>query len=309
MIQQVLATMKSRDTEGPFELYATRTPGYLFALLFRWLRVHPIAVTLISMVIGCASGYFFFHIGNILYNVIGIAMLLIANWLDCADGQLARMTGKKTQIGRVLDGFAGDLWFFSIYHCIMLGLCTMPMPGLDYQWGIWIWLMGYFSGLYAHAGQARLADYYRNAHLYFIGAGNDLDSAARIHEEYSGLKWRSGSWFHKLYLFFYHAYTKAQEKSTPEFQKLYALVRQKYGNDLPDSLRQAFRAQSKPLMPLCQILTFDARVGVMFVCLLTGQPWLFFVMEITAFELLRLYTRRRHERLCRQLSASLDSFA
>ena len=32
--QQVLATMKSRDTEGPFELYVTRTPGYLWALLF-----------------------------------------------------------------------------------------------------------------------------------------------------------------------------------------------------------------------------------------------------------------------------------
>ena len=33
---RVLATMKSRDTEGAFELYVTRTPGYLWALLAVW---------------------------------------------------------------------------------------------------------------------------------------------------------------------------------------------------------------------------------------------------------------------------------
>ena len=50
--QRVLATMKSRDIEGNFELYVTRTPGYLWALFFRWLHVHPIVVTLMSIVIG-----------------------------------------------------------------------------------------------------------------------------------------------------------------------------------------------------------------------------------------------------------------
>ena len=57
--ERVLATMKSRDTEGNFELYVTRTPGYLWALFFRRLHVHPIAVTLLSIVIGCASAIFF----------------------------------------------------------------------------------------------------------------------------------------------------------------------------------------------------------------------------------------------------------
>ena len=58
--QRVLATMKSEDTEGAFELYVTRTPGYLWALLFRSLHVHPIAVTLLSIVIGASAGYFFY---------------------------------------------------------------------------------------------------------------------------------------------------------------------------------------------------------------------------------------------------------
>ena len=106
--QRVLSTMKSREVESDFELYVTRTPGYLWALFFRWLHVHPIAVTLMSIVIGSASAYFFLF-DDICYNLIGMLLLIWANWYDCADGQLARMTGKKTLVGRVLDGFAGNV--------------------------------------------------------------------------------------------------------------------------------------------------------------------------------------------------------
>ena len=130
--ERVRATMKSEDTEGKFELYVTRTPGYLWALLFQKLNVHPIAVTLLSIVIGAAAGYFFWF-DDIKMNLIGMFLLIWANWYDCADGQLARMTGKKTLIGRILDGFAGDVWFFSIYFFICLRL--------NAEWGYWIWII------------------------------------------------------------------------------------------------------------------------------------------------------------------------
>ena len=48
LIDKVRATLKSQDTEGPFELYVTRTPGYLWACMFEWLGVHPIVVTLMA---------------------------------------------------------------------------------------------------------------------------------------------------------------------------------------------------------------------------------------------------------------------
>lgn len=156
--------MKSADTEGAFELYVTRTPGYLWALAFRALRFHPIAVTLISIVLGAAAG-FFFYFEDLRYTAVGVGLLVVANWLDCADGQLARMTGKKTLVGRVLDGFAGDVWFFFIYFFICLRLTNQPAPWGE-PWGVWIWLTAAFSGFYCHARQCSLADYYRNIHLF-----------------------------------------------------------------------------------------------------------------------------------------------
>ena len=290
--QQVLATMKSRDTEGPFELYVTRTPGYLWALLFKHIKVHPIVVTVVSMLIGCASGYFF-YLPELKWNIGGMVLLIWANWYDCADGQLARMTGKTSQIGRVLDGFAGDLWFFCIYS----GIAERLRP----EWGLWSWVLVVVAGIFFHARQCSLADYYRNAHLYFTGAANELERSADIEAEYHTLKWRSRDWFHKFYLLCYASYTRGQEKPTPQFQLLYNNVRARYGDNLPAELRSSYRAFSKPLMPLCQILTFDARVGVLFLSMFVGLPWLYPTLELTAFEALRIYVNRRHEKECKKL--------
>ena len=46
---------------------------------------------------------------------------------------------------------------------------------------------------------------------------------------------------------------------TPNFQRFYALVKEKYGDNIPQELRNEFRAASKPLMKYTNILTFNTR--------------------------------------------------
>ena len=296
--EKVLATMKSRDTESDFELYMTRTPGYLWAVLFRRLHVHPIAVTLMSIVIGAAAGYFFWF-DDLGMNLIGMVLLVWANWYDCADGQLARMTGQKTLVGRILDGFAGDVWFFSIY----LFLCLRLTPA----WGLWIWLLAAWAGLHCHVLQCNIADYYRNIHLWFLSEGHDseLTSSCREKEEYRRMSWMSRDWFQKLYLFFYIRYTQRQERQCPAFQRFYDNLREKY-SVVPADLRRRFLDESRPLMKYTNILTFDTRVGVLFLSLLAGVPWVYFVFECTVLEALRYYTIHRHEAFCQRFDQELE---
>lgn len=305
---KVLATMKSTDTEGAFELYVTRTPGYLWALLFRALGVHPIAVTLMSIVIGAASGYFFFF-HSLTKNLIGMLLLVWANWYDCADGQLARMTGKKTLIGRILDGFAGDVWFFCIYLAIALRL-SHPWSGMMswLQQDAWVWLLCAWAGLHCHSRQCALADYYRNIHLWILlgDKGSELDTSREEEREMQGMRWLSGEWFHKLYLFFYIKYTRAQEGQAPQFQRLHHLLSEEPRLLTPE-VRQEFRRESLPLMPLTNILTFDTRVGVLFLSLLAGLPWIWPLFECTVLEVIRYRMRARHEALCQRIYQELTA--
>ena len=293
--QRVLATMKSRDIEGNFELYVTRTPGYLWALFFRWLHVHPIVVTLMSIVIGCSSAYFFAST-DLRYNIIGMLLLIWANWYDCADGQLARMTGKTTLVGRVLDGFGGELWFI----CIYIGIAIRLYP----VWGIWIFLIILWSGFYCHSRQCGIADYYRNIHLWVtLGKeGSELDTSVELQRRMESLNWNRKEWFEKFYLFFYVRYMRTQERQTPEFQLLRPLIEKL---PIDDPTRQEFRRESLPLMPLCNILTFDTRVIVLFLSMFIGLPWIYFIFEMTVLEGLRLYTIHRHESFSHKLHQKL----
>ena len=305
--ERVQATLKSEDTEGAFELYVTRTPGYLWALLFKKLHVHPIAVTLLSIVIGAAAGFFFYP-DDIRMNLVGMLLLVWANWYDCADGQLARMTGKKTLIGRILDGFAGDVWFFSIYLFITLRLTWASAPWGG-QWGVWIWLLCAYAGFYCHSRQCALADYYRNIHLFFLkgAAGSELDTYAQQRALMHSLPWNRKEWFHKIYLYFYGNYTRGQERMTPKFQVLYEWVQARYPEGVPQALRDKFRVKSLPLMKYANILTFDTRVGVLFISLLVGMPWIYPLFEITVLEALRYYTRHVHEKFCTEFTKELEN--
>ena len=302
LIDKVKATLKSQDTEGPFELYITRTPGYLWARLFQWMGIHPVVVTLMSIVIGGASGWFFYR-EDLAMNLIGMGLLVWANWYDCADGQLARMTGKRTLIGRILDGFCGDVWFFFIYLFICLRLTKQDMPFTYTEWGIWIWMLGAWAGLRCHGRQCAIGDYYRNIHMYFLlGNGNaELDSSVKIKEEMNSMKWCSRDWFHKLYLYFYARYTGSQEDQVKIFHKMMIGLKERYGENIPVPIREDFCRESKPLMPLTNIINFDTRVAVLFLCIGFNIPWLYFIFESTILEGIRFHIINRHEKLCQRI--------
>ena len=300
MSNNLEATFKSQDTEEWLDIHFTRPLGLMWANLFNRFNVHPNVVTLLSIVLGAAAGVMFYY-PDLLHTVAGILLLVWANLYDSADGQLARMTGKKTMWGRVLDGFAGDVWFFAIYAAICLRLTP--------EWGIWIWLLAAASGFIFHAKQCQLADYYRNIHLYFIKgkSGSELDNSQKLRADFRALTWRKDP-VSKTFLYFYGNYTRSQEMQTPAFQRFYAALRGRFGEQIPQTLRDDFRRGSLPLMKYANILTFNTRAIVLYVVMLVGQPWLYFVFEVTVMTLIYCYMRSRHEGLCRELTARLNDY-
>lgn len=94
---------------------------------------------------------------------------------------------------------------------------------------------------------------------------------------------------------------------TPNFQRFYALVRQKYGDEIPQTLRDEFRAASRPLMKYTNILTFNTRAIALYVSMLIGEPWLYFVFEVVVMTALFVYMRHRHEAMCARFYHQLNS--
>ncbi len=321
--EKVKKTLKSSETEDWLDYRLIRPLSYLWACLFARLGIHPNTVTILSMIIGAGSCIFYAH-GSYYYegtyglimNIIAVLLLIWADIYDCTDGQLARMTGKKSQIGRILDGMAGFVWFVPIYlalvyrfynyHDIEFNLLGIEETeqNVIIATGI-VFLLSLISGFVGMGGQQRLADYYIQIHLFFLKGekGSELDNSAKQEEIYDNTPWK-GNRIWKTFLKSYVTYTKKQEKQTPEFQKLMERIREKYGSEanMPKEIREEFHKNSKAIMGYNAMLTFNFRAGMFFIFCLADIPVANFIFEIVAMSLLTYYINHRHETFCRKIA-------
>jgi len=294
--------MKSEDTEEWLHESFTRPIGLAFALLWNKFDIHPNVITILSIFLGVGAGWMF-HYTDLWSNVCGTVLLMLANFCDSTDGQMARLTGKKTLIGRMLDGFSGDLWFVSIYVAFVVRLWHQPMPGSYMVWGPWILLLGAVAGFLCHSPQASLADYYRQVHLFFLlgREGSELDNYRQQRQHYESLP--KSDRLGRLFFYNYANYCRSQEKRTPLFQRFFALWQQQACPD--EAVRQQFLQGSRPLMKYCNMLSFNLRAICLYTTALLDCPWMYFVFEITVFNLIYIYMHRTHEHLSAACSASL----
>lgn len=326
MNEEFKKTLKSSETEDWLDLHFVRPFCYYWALLFARLDIHPNTVTILSMFIGAGSAIFFgcasfYYNGmeGLMFNIIAILMLCLADIFDCTDGQLARMTGKKSKLGRILDGLAGFTWFIPIYHAMIYRFYLHH--DLEFQWlgiedtpenslivtGI-AYIIGVIAGFMGTGGQQRLADYYIQVHLFFLKGekGSELDNSKRQQEIYDQMDETTPAverYFQKTYI----DYTKKQEASTPQFQRLLDKLRSKFGSldAIPQKVREEFRQHSLPVIKWNGLLTFNFRSFWLFLFCLLDVPVIYFIWEIVGMGLLYLYVKRRHESFCRKMADKL----
>ena len=326
MNEKYRATLKSAETEDWLDLHVIRPFCYYCAVFFAKFDIHPNTVTIWSMIIGAVSAIFFgcssFYYGGtmgLVYNIIAVVLLMVADILDCTDGQLARMTGKKSRVGRILDGLAGFTWFTPIYVAFVWRF--YHYHSLEFGWlgiadtptNVWIacvivFAIGLVSGFKGIASQQRLADYYIQVHLFFLKGekGSEFDNSVRQQEIYDQMGAetpRYVRWFQKSYI----DYTKKQENVTPQFQRLLSVLRSKFGNmdQVPQDIHEDIHRSSLALMFWNGLLTFNFRSFWLFLFCLIDLPAEFFLFEVFAMGLLTEYVRRRHESFCRRIADSL----
>lgn len=301
------ASFKSNDTEEWLDVHFTRPIGLVFALFWNKLGVHPNVITILSIFLGIGAGICFYYT-DLWHNVAGVLLLMFANFCDSTDGQMARLTGKKTLIGRMLDGFSGDVWFFCIYVALSMRMQNQPIPGMEQTWGIWIWVLGAIAGFLCHSPQSSLSDYYRNIHLFFLKgkSGSELDNSEQQRKVFEQMK-ADKDWLGCLFFYNYANYCRSQEKRTPKFQRFFQLYNEAQTaeasqQEMREQVRQSFLEGSRPLMKYTNVLTFNTRAICIYITALLNCPWVYFLFEIIVLSILYVHMHRKHETLCEKLS-------
>jgi phosphatidylglycerophosphate synthase len=151
---------KSVEIEELADVYFFRPLGSLIARAGRATGITPSGLTITGALIGMAAGVLLY---DERLGLVAFALLILHSIVDSADGQLARMTGQVTELGRVLDAAGGYVTHVAIFLAIGANL-------LHRGWSasILVWML--LAGI-ATAIHAQMYVYYRDSYIAAVTNG------------------------------------------------------------------------------------------------------------------------------------------
>lgn len=148
---------KAFEIEELADVYFFRPLGFVIAHCAAAVRMTPTQLTVFGGLVGVAGGALLY---DECLGFIAFVFLITHSVIDSADGQLARMTGRVTELGRVLDGGGGYITHAAIYIAIAAGVIHRGGSG-----NILIWML---LAAIANAMQAQMYDYHRTAYVTVV---------------------------------------------------------------------------------------------------------------------------------------------
>jgi phosphatidylglycerophosphate synthase len=145
------------EIEELADVYFFRPLGLIIARVAASLGITPIQLTSMNMLVGLTGGALLYgeHLG-----LLGFLLLIIFSVFDSADGQLARLTGQVTELGRALDGVAGYVAHAAIYISISAGLLQRGGSRAIIIWAA--------LAAIANAVQAQMYEYHRHHYAMIV---------------------------------------------------------------------------------------------------------------------------------------------
>lgn len=258
---------RASEIEEPGNLFFIHPLAARLVPLFAAMGVTPNMVSLMGMVCGIAAGFAYFHYRDIRFALLGFLLMLSWHVLDGADGQLARLTGRYSEFGRILDGICDYVTFIAVYTGLALAMG-----------GGAVWLPVAFAGL-CHAVQSAAYEAQRQSY----GAWGEGRAAA-------------GPGMVSVLGLLGRAYAGVQALLRPVPRDVEAKL--KAASD-PD-FQARYRACFAPSIRRWSVLSANYRTLGIFLCALAGAPLVYFWFEIVGFSVilavLLLLQRARYRR-------------
>lgn len=285
---KIESTYKSSDTEELLDKLFYRKVGYGMAVAAKSMGLTPNIVTFISIIFGVTAGHLFFY-RSVTINLIGVLLMITAEALDGADGQLARLTNNYSRYGRIFDGVAGNLWFISIY--LHMSARFITEGGTPF-----IFFIAVIAGV-SHSFQSAMADFYRIYYLYFVeGKGKDIDDLSEVKETYSEIKWLKTP-LKKFLMRVYLNYLRQQYLLAKSVRKLHSFIKENFQGVSPFWFKAEYRKLNKPMVKYQNILTTNTRMIVLFIALFWGNILHYFLFELIILNILLVYFVIKEEKI------------
>jgi predicted dehydrogenase len=281
-----LAT-KGHAVEEWTDLHFFRPVGHRLATAAARTSITADQLTMASLVVGLVAGHLFVY-RTFLPNLVGLGLFIVSDILDSSDGQLARMRGTSTRLGRILDGVADGARFINLYLHLAIRL-LMAGSGIAM-------LLAVIAALFSHSHQSMVVDFVKNAFRRLTGEDHDaLDLPGN--EETAG----GGSAFARLSRGVYRDYIARQGRMFPVTVRL---ARSLGEGDLSAAAQNAWARRQRPVVDACAWIGQNIRWALLGLIVVASWPAGFVWITLGPLNLVALVLVLRHERIARDFEKS-----
>ena len=285
--------LRPRELQDPLNYYLYHPLSWQLA---RRLAPTPVTPNMVSVlgalcVVGAALAYSLnLWPGSAL---LGLALHMAWHVVDGADGDLARLTGKASPIGEMVDGLCDYLSHMVLY--LVLGWMLSSVIGA----AAWWWML---AGGIGHAIQSNHVEVQRRQYQYWVFGTPWLRNS---HSAEGSATATSG--FSALV----SAYLSVASGMTPHALRIDAAVAAAQGDPARlEAIRSAVRAEAPPLLLLCKLLGPNPRAIVLGLAMLgagtsgLGPLW-YFAYQAVVLNLLLIASVAAHNAAAKRIAAKI----
>ena len=263
------AQVKPRELADPLNHYLFHPLANRLAVMLRPTGISPNTVSLISGMVVMAATLAYLGLERPFSVLLGFALHLSWHVLDGADGELARLTGKATPFGELVDGVADYAGHVFLY--LLLAWSLEPWLGL---WAYWLVAA---SGV-SRIAQSNHAETQRRMYLWRVYGVPWLKQAQASEDalfEPKGPIAKISAAIARLYI----RLASATNPHSAEIDEAFARAA---GDEAEtERLRRICRSSSRGSLLYLRLLGANPRTILLGLSMALGSPLWFFLVEIS----------------------------
>jgi len=285
---------RPRELEDPLNFYFYHPLAARLARLLVPTGISPNAVSVGSLIALLAAAWAFTGLPWPQNALVGLAFMLAWHIIDGADGDLARMTGRASATGELVDGvcdYAGNVVLYFAFGFV-----------LDDWIGWWAWPLGWAAGI-SHVFQTNHAETQRRLYLWRAYGVPWLRTAAAAGDPVFGKE----SWFTRWFGFWAIGYVWLSNKMSPSANPIDAALAKAQGDPVETGrIRRLVRRSSRGSLVLQKALGANPKTLIIAASIALGSPLHYFLATFVLLNLVLLVSILHHRRVERRLAAAVS---
>ena len=225
---------------------------------------------------------------------VGMALHMSWHVVDGADGDLARITGKSSPLGEMVDGLCDYLSHIVLY--VVLAQILGQSLGTGTAWA---WTLA--AGL-SHIVQSNHVEVQRRFYQYWMYAVPFLHHSRGA----QGDAFREKRGFSRLLGFVADIYLRLASGLTPHAERIDRAVTAALSSPQQlAAIRAEVTRENRPLLLLLKFLGPNPRAIVLGIAMFAGSPLYYFIYQAIVLNVLLVVSVQLHNRAARRVEAKL----